>query len=146
VRGVLPPKMPGFVAAVEPHTAFITRHYTGKTAPDAESALLLPEPGQLPSIAWRHHRKRLWFQQEAVMRQLCKGNVAILKARSWPDAALLRISHYTASEIAEAAALYIRRSAARFYRRKEVAAINMVYGAAASGARVMTASSAPGSA
>ena len=50
-----------------------------------------------------------------------------------------------ASEIAEAAALYLPQVGGTFVQAEsEVAAINMVYGAAAAGVRVMTASSGPG--
>jgi pyruvate/2-oxoacid:ferredoxin oxidoreductase alpha subunit len=50
-----------------------------------------------------------------------------------------------ASEIAEAAALYLPQVGGTFLQAEsEVAAINMVYGAAAAGIRVMTASSGPG--
>ena len=80
------------------------------------------------------------------MRQLCKGNVAIVKG-----AVLAGCRSYygypitPASEIAEAAALYIPQVGGTFLQAEsEVAAINMVYGAAAAGERVMTASSGPG--
>ena len=80
------------------------------------------------------------------MRQLCKGNVAIVKA-----AILAGCRQYygypitPASEVAEAAALYLPQVGGTFLQAEsEVAAINMVYGAAATGARVMTASSGPG--
>src|SRR5579871_4588967 len=80
------------------------------------------------------------------MRQLCKGNVAVIKG-----AILAGCSAYygypitPASEIAEAAALYIPQVGGTFVQAEsEVAAINMVYGAAAAGVRVMTASSGPG--
>jgi 2-oxoisovalerate ferredoxin oxidoreductase alpha subunit len=80
------------------------------------------------------------------MRQLCKGNVAVIKG-----AVLAGCSAYygypitPASEIAEAAALYLPQVGGTFLQAEsEVAAINMVYGAAAAGARVMTASSGPG--
>jgi len=80
------------------------------------------------------------------MRQLCKGNVAVIKG-----AILAGCRHYygypitPASEIAEAAALYIPQVGGTFLQAEsEVAAINMVYGAAAAGARTMTASSGPG--
>jgi pyruvate/2-oxoacid:ferredoxin oxidoreductase alpha subunit len=80
------------------------------------------------------------------MRQLCKGNVAIVKG-----AILAGCQAYygypitPASEIAEAAALYLPQVGGTFLQAEsEVAAINMVYGAAAAGARVMTASSGPG--
>src|SRR4030095_63548 len=80
------------------------------------------------------------------MRQLCKGNVAIVKA-----AILAGCRQYygypitPASEVAEAAALYLPQVGGTFLQAEsDVAAINMVYGAAATGARVMTASSGPG--
>jgi pyruvate/2-oxoacid:ferredoxin oxidoreductase alpha subunit len=80
------------------------------------------------------------------MRQLCKGNVAVMKG------ALLAgcQSYYgypitPASEIAEAAAEYLPQVGGTFLQAEsEVAAINMVYGAASAGQRVMTASSGPG--
>jgi 2-oxoisovalerate ferredoxin oxidoreductase alpha subunit len=80
------------------------------------------------------------------MRQLCKGNVAIVKAAVVAGCR----SYYgypitPASEIAEAAALYIPQVGGTFVQAEsEVASINMVYGAASTGARVMTASSGPG--
>jgi 2-oxoisovalerate ferredoxin oxidoreductase alpha subunit len=80
------------------------------------------------------------------MRQLCKGNVAIIKGAILAGCR----SYYgypitPASEIAEAAALYIPQVGGTFLQAEsEVAAINMVYGASAAGARVMTASSGPG--
>jgi pyruvate/2-oxoacid:ferredoxin oxidoreductase alpha subunit len=50
-----------------------------------------------------------------------------------------------ASEIAEAAALYLPQVGGTFVQAEsEVASINMVYGAASAGVRVMTASSGPG--
>jgi pyruvate/2-oxoacid:ferredoxin oxidoreductase alpha subunit len=80
------------------------------------------------------------------MRQLCKGNVAVVKG-----AILAGCTAYygypitPASEIAEAAALLLPQVGGTFLQAEsEVAAINMVYGAAAAGARVMTASSGPG--
>jgi len=80
------------------------------------------------------------------MRHLCKGNVAIVKG-----AVLAGCRAYygypitPASEIAEYAALYLPQVGGTFVQAEsEVAAINMVYGAAAAGERVMTASSGPG--
>jgi len=80
------------------------------------------------------------------MRQLCKGNVAVVKG-----AILAGCQAYygypitPASEIAEAAALYLPESGGTFLQAEsEVAAVNMVYGAAAAGQRVMSASSGPG--
>jgi pyruvate/2-oxoacid:ferredoxin oxidoreductase alpha subunit len=80
------------------------------------------------------------------MRQLCKGNVAIVKG-----AVLAGCSAYygypitPASEIAEAAALYLPEIGGTFLQAEsEVSAINMAYGAASAGVRVMSASSGPG--
>jgi pyruvate/2-oxoacid:ferredoxin oxidoreductase alpha subunit len=80
------------------------------------------------------------------MRQLCKGNVAVVKG-----AVLAGCRAYygypitPASEIAEAAAEYLPQVGGTFLQAEsEVAAINMVYGAASAGQRVMTASSGPG--
>jgi pyruvate/2-oxoacid:ferredoxin oxidoreductase alpha subunit len=50
-----------------------------------------------------------------------------------------------ASEIAEAAAYYMPQVGGTFLQAEsEIASINMVYGAASGGIRVMTASSSPG--
>jgi 2-oxoisovalerate ferredoxin oxidoreductase alpha subunit len=80
------------------------------------------------------------------MRQLCKGNVAVIKG-----AVLAGCRAYygypitPASEIAEAAALYLPEVGGTFVQAEsETASINMVYGASAAGVRVMTASSGPG--
>src|SRR5512138_3944038 len=80
------------------------------------------------------------------MRQLCKGNVAVIKG-----AIVAGCSAYygypitPASEIAESAALYIPEIGGTFLQAEsEVAAINMVYGASSAGMRVMTGSSGPG--
>jgi pyruvate/2-oxoacid:ferredoxin oxidoreductase alpha subunit len=80
------------------------------------------------------------------MRQLCKGNVAIVKGAILAGCrAYYGYPITPASEIAEAAALYIPQVGGTFLQAEsEVAAINMVYGAAAAGVRVMTASSGPG--
>jgi 2-oxoisovalerate ferredoxin oxidoreductase alpha subunit len=80
------------------------------------------------------------------MRQLCKGNVAIVKGAILAGCrAYYGYPITPASEIAEAAALYMPQVGGTFLQAEsEVAAINMVYGAAAAGARVMTASSGPG--
>ena len=74
------------------------------------------------------------------MRQLCKGNVAVVKG-----AVLAGCSSYygypitPASEIAEAAAECLPRVGRTFLQAEsEVAAINMVYGAASAGQRAMT--------
>lgn len=80
------------------------------------------------------------------MRQLCKGNVAVIKG-----AVLAGCRAYygypitPASEIAEAAALYLPEVGGTFVQAEsETASINMVYGASAAGVRVMSASSGPG--
>ena len=80
------------------------------------------------------------------MRQLCKGNVAVVKAAILAGCrAYYGYPITPASEVAEAAALYLPQVGGTFLQAEsEVAAINMVYGAAAAGARVMTASSGPG--
>ena len=80
------------------------------------------------------------------MQQLCKGNIAIVKGAILAGCrAFYGYPITPASEIAEAAALYIPQVGGTFIQAEsEVAAINMVYGAAAAGARVMTASSGPG--
>ncbi len=79
-------------------------------------------------------------------KQLLKGNHAIVKG-----AILAGCRQYfgypitPASEIAEGASLYFPRVGGTFLQAEsEVAAINMVYGAAGGGVRTMTASSSPG--
>jgi pyruvate/2-oxoacid:ferredoxin oxidoreductase alpha subunit len=80
------------------------------------------------------------------MRHLCKGNVAVIKGAVLAGCrAFYGYPITPASEIAEAAALYIPQVGGTFLQAEsEVAAINMVYGAAAAGERAMTASSGPG--
>src|SRR5215469_4794851 len=129
--------------------AFIRRVSPDAVAPDVASAstavrsrarsrcidlLLLPR--------WVQLRER----QEANMRQLCKGNVAVIKG-----AVLAGCRAYygypitPASEVAEAAALYLPEVGGTFVQAEsETASINMVFGAASAGQRVMTASSGPG--
>ncbi|MFP4563100.1 MAG: 3-methyl-2-oxobutanoate dehydrogenase subunit VorB [Spirochaetia bacterium] len=79
-------------------------------------------------------------------KQLTKGNEAVVHG-----ALLGGATHFfgypitPASEIAHAAALYFTRSGRFFMQAEdEVNAINMLYGAAAAGSRVMTATSGPG--
>src|SRR5215467_14273949 len=79
-------------------------------------------------------------------KQLIKGNEAILKG-----AILARCRAYygypitPASEIGEAAARFLPQVGGTFLQAEsEVAAINMLYGAASTGIRSMTASSGPG--
>jgi len=80
------------------------------------------------------------------MRQLCKGNVAIVKG-----AVLAGCRAYygypitPASEIAEYASLLLPEVGGTFLQAEsEVSAINMVYGAASAGQRAMSGSSGPG--
>src|ERR1700752_2809473 len=97
-------------------------------------------------IGWPPLRKPLRLTQEANMRQLCKGNVAVIKG-----AVLAGCRAYygypitPASEVAEPAALYLPEVGGTFVQAEsETASINMVYGAASAGQRVKTASSGPG--
>ena len=80
------------------------------------------------------------------MRRLCKGNVAVIKGAILAGCrAFYGYPITPASEITEAAALYLPQVGGTFLQAEsEVAAINMVYGAAAAGVRVMSASSGPG--
>src|SRR5215831_8384614 len=127
--------------------ACIRRAIPGTTAAVAESAsIAAPSPGPSPCIGWQLLPKRSQLPQEANMRQLCKGNVAVIKG-----AVLAGCRAYygypitPASEVAEAAALYLPEVGGTFVQAEsETASINMVYGAASAGVRVMTASSGPG--
>jgi 2-oxoisovalerate ferredoxin oxidoreductase alpha subunit len=80
------------------------------------------------------------------MRKLCKGNEAVIKGAILAGCrAYYGYPITPASEIAEAAALYIPQVGGTFLQAEsEVAAINMVYGASSAGVRVMSASSGPG--
>ena len=80
------------------------------------------------------------------MRQLCKGNVAVIKGAIQAGCSAYYGYPITpASEIAEAAALLLPQVGGTFVQAEsEVASINMVYGASSAGVRVMTASSGPG--
>ncbi len=79
-------------------------------------------------------------------KQLIKGNEAIVKAAVLAGCrAYYGYTITPASEIAEAAALYLPQAGGVFLQAEsEVAAINMLYGAASAGVRAMTASSGPG--
>ncbi len=79
-------------------------------------------------------------------RQLIKGNEAIVKAAILAGCrAFYGYPITPASEVTEAAALYLPQVGGTFLQAEsEVAAINMVYGAASAGVRAMTASSGPG--
>lgn len=78
--------------------------------------------------------------------QLTKGNEAVVKAALLAGCrAFYGYPITPASEIAEAAARYLPPLGGVFVQAEsEVAAINMLYGGAAAGVRVMTASSGPG--
>ena len=80
------------------------------------------------------------------MRQLCKGNVAVIKGALLAGCrAYYGYPITPASEVAEAAALYFPEVGGTFVQAEsETASINMVYGAASAGIRVMSASSGPG--
>jgi 2-oxoisovalerate ferredoxin oxidoreductase alpha subunit len=79
-------------------------------------------------------------------KQLIKGNEAVVKAAILGGCrAFYGYPITPASEIAEAAALYMPKAGGVFLQAEsEVSAINMIYGAAAAGVRVMTSSSGPG--
>src|SRR5574341_2498323 len=79
-------------------------------------------------------------------KQLIKGNEAIVKGAILAGCrAFYGYPITPASEIAEAAALYLPQVGGTFLQAEsEVAAINMVYGAASAGVRAMTSSSGPG--
>src|SRR5947209_20322660 len=81
-----------------------------------------------------------------MQKQLTKGNEAIVKAAVLAGCrAFYGYPITPASEIAEAAALYLPQSGGVFVQAEsEVSAINMLYGGAATGVRAMTASSGPG--
>jgi len=81
-----------------------------------------------------------------MQKQLTKGNEAIVKAAVLAGCrAFYGYPITPASEIAEAAASYLPRAGGVFVQAEsEVAAINMVFGAASAGVRAMTASSGPG--
>ena len=79
-------------------------------------------------------------------KQLMKGNEAIVRSAILSGCrAFYGYPITPASEITEAAALYMPQAGGVFLQAEsEVASINMLYGAASAGVRVMTASSGPG--
>src|SRR5512138_497555 len=79
-------------------------------------------------------------------KELIKGNEAVVKAAILAGCRSFYGYPITpASEITESAAVYFPRTGGTFLQAEsEVAAINMVYGAASAGERAMTASSGPG--
>src|SRR5579859_8156825 len=95
-------------------------------------------------IVCQYQPKRL--RKEANVRQLCKGNIALMKGAILAGCrAFYGYPITPASEIAESAALYLPPAGGVFVQAEsEVAAINMLYGGASAGVRAMTASSGPG--
>ena len=79
-------------------------------------------------------------------KQLIKGNDAIVRGAILAGCrAFYGYPITPASEIAEAAAYYMPQAAGTFLQAEsEVAAVNMLYGAASTGTRCMSASSGPG--
>jgi pyruvate/2-oxoacid:ferredoxin oxidoreductase alpha subunit len=79
-------------------------------------------------------------------KQLVKGNEAVVRAAVLAGCrAFYGYPITPASELAEAAALYLPKAGGTFLQAEsEVAAINMMYGAASAGVRCMSASSGPG--
>jgi len=79
-------------------------------------------------------------------KQMMKGNEAVVKAAVLAGCrAFYGYPITPASELPEAAASYLPQSGGTFLQAEsEVAAANMLYGAAAAGVRCMTASSGPG--
>jgi len=79
-------------------------------------------------------------------KQLIKGNEALVKGALLAGCrAFYGYPITPANEVAEAAAYYLPQVGGTFLQAEsEVAAINMVYGAASTGVRSMTASSGPG--
>src|SRR5579863_1435311 len=126
--------------------AFIRRITQARTVRGAGSASMYARnPGRLPCCGWTCPSRPFRGWRRA-MRQLCKGNVAVVKG-----AVLAGCKAYygypitPASEIAEAAAEYLPQVGGTFIQAEsETASINMVYGASAAGVRVMTGSSGPG--
>ncbi len=101
--------------------------------------LLLPRTGRDHRLPHQGQSERhLRWRKEANMRQLCKGNVAVVKGAILAGCrAYYGYPITPASEIAEAAALYFPQVGGTFLQAEsEIAAINMVYGAAAAGVRV----------
>lgn len=81
-----------------------------------------------------------------MQRELIKGNEAVIKGAIMAGCTLYFGYPITpASEIAQAAAFYLPLLGGTFIQAEsEIAAINMVYGAASAGKRALTASSGPG--
>jgi len=112
----------------------------------ASAFIVARSQAPLPCTGWWRGARQRQTNPELLMRQLCKGNVAVVKGAILAGCrAYYGYPITPASEIAEAAALYLPQVGGTFVQAEsEVASINMVYGAAAAGVRVMTASSGPG--
>src|ERR1017187_4844803 len=117
-------------------------------APAAGSASSFARsPAEFACCAANWSRSRPETRGEKTMKpQLTKGNEAIVKA-----AVLAGCRAYygypitPASEIAEAAALYLPQVGGVFIQAEsETASVNMLYGGAAAGVRVLSGSSGPG--
>src|SRR5215469_4841042 len=102
----------------------------------------MPVPNRAPSASCGWPRS----EGERMQKQLTKGNEAIVKAAVLAGCrAFYGYPITPASEIAEAAALYMPEAGGVFLQAEsEVAAVNMLYGGASAGVRCMTASSGPG--
>jgi pyruvate/2-oxoacid:ferredoxin oxidoreductase alpha subunit len=94
----------------------------------------------------RKQRGNLHCRSELMRKQLMKGNEAVVKSAILAGCrAFYGYPITPASEITEAAALYMPQTGGVFLQAEsEVAAINMLYGAASAGVRCMTSSSGPG--
>src|SRR6516165_3556459 len=129
-----------------------TRPLTRATAAPAaaHTSTAVPSPAPSPFTGWclRQRLLVLWSAElrRQPMRQLCKGNVAVVKGAVVAGCrAYYGYPITPASEIAEYAALLLPEVGGTFLQAEsEVSAINMVYGASSAGVRVMSASSGPG--
>src|SRR5271166_1600733 len=114
------------------------RRLTQETAAPgaAHASIAAPNPERSRSTGWCRNRRwpvLSWpVARRQLMRQLCKGNVAVVKAAILAGCrAYYGYPITPASEIAEYAALLIPEVGGTFLQAEsEVAAINMVYGAA----------------
>src|SRR5579864_6065444 len=133
VCGSLPTQSPAIVA--EPEPLRISSRDLLPCGMHRLPDLLFCLPG-----TWRHRRGA------SMRKQLTKGNEAIVKSAILSGCrAFYGYPITPASEITEAAALYMPQAGGVFLQAEsEVAAINMLYGAASAGIRSMTASSGPG--
>src|ERR1035438_5537332 len=117
-------------------------------APAAGSASSFARsPAEFACCAANWSRSRPETRGEKTMKpQLTKGNEAIVKAAVLAGCRAYYGSPITpASEIAEAAALYLPQVGGVFIQAEsETASVNMLYGGAAAGVRVMSGSSGPG--